>query len=127
VAIDYTALLGVTAGVPYTKLTYDKARDGGAVGTHSLVGEPIPVNAVPVAYAVYETTTIVQSDNPTNEVGTPDTGTLLDLVAGDMAKAGWITLAASAPQMADRPVDFYIVTNPITAGAFTLWIFYLPI
>jgi len=124
--LDYSALLGLTAGIQIAKADYDFARDGGAVGVIALPGDTIPIGAIAFHTIIQVTDAIVQSGSPDNPVGTWETAPLANLSAADY----WVNEDASpnnmAPQTATRPLVIIVTTQPITAGKFTVWVFYLP-
>lgn len=125
-AIDYSALLGLAAGIQVAKADYDFARDGGAQYAHACNSAIIPAGSIILGWATYTTIAITYATsgqlqfqlNASVVVAADDT-------LGNIT-VGWPNSATAKVLAQDLPIDAYISGSAITAGAATVWIFYLP-
>jgi hypothetical protein len=125
--IDYTALLGLAAGIQVAKADYDFARDGGAQYQKKCNSEIIPSGSILLGCAVYTTAAITfatagQLTFQLADVSLATASPTLGNIGAQLYNA-----AAAIVTNADRPIDATIVSSAITAGAATIWVFYLPI
>jgi hypothetical protein len=126
VAIDYSALLGLAAGIQVAKADYDFARDGGAVGRVPLHSEIIPTDSILLAFAAYFPTPMAFATNGVLNfyVGPDQIGYAQGGETNLMAD--WFTGALPMITTTDRPIEAAIVDDVCTAGKAQLWVFYLP-
>lgn len=125
-SINYTALLGLSAGIQVAKADYDFARDGGALAERPLASAIVPSGSVILGAAIYTSAAMVFNT----------TGNILvklgaAFVAGPHATLGYIRTVFwyDTPAIvtdADRALTAYISNDVCTAGAFDVWVFYLP-
>jgi hypothetical protein len=126
VAIDYTALLGLAEGIKVAKADYDFTRDGGAPGVFPVNSEILPAGSLVVGYIIL--TTVAFTFVPTGAmvfiVGQRQL--LAPSVALNYVRAVWPDAAQSVPLPGGWAVQAYIANAACTAGAATIWLFYLP-
>jgi len=126
VSIDYTALLGLTAGIQVAKGDYDAVRDGLAIGSHPTNTPVLPQGALILGMATH-----------TTEAFTYDGGAGAgDLYLGDVALGPWYdTLnrvdllwnsATNFPLVpADRAVTAVVYDFPVLTGKVDYFVLYI--
>ena len=125
-AIDYTALLGLTQGIQVAKADYDPARDGAGLGGHLMNSPAIPAGSVILGYSILTTeaftflTTggISFTIGPTAIIG-PDYNL-------DYIRTLWPYGAAAIILAGDYPVGAYVFNDLLLTGKCTIWVYYLP-
>jgi hypothetical protein len=125
-AIDYTALLGISAGIQVAKADYDFTRDGGALYNRPINSNVVPSGSIVLGYAIYTSlgltfatagTLSFTLNGITLAVALPTLGNMV---------AAWFTGIAAFVTTADRAIEGYVSGDAVTAGAATIWLFYLP-
>lgn len=125
-SIDINTLLGNTNGIQVAKADYDFARDGGALYNCPANSEIIPAGSIIIGYAIYTSTGLVFSTAGT--LGFTVAGVLVATApptVGNIIAALYTGVAAFVTTAA-RSIEAYISGSTITAGAATIWLFYLP-
>jgi hypothetical protein len=126
VAIDYTALLGLTSGVQVVKGDWDQARDGGTIGRGDPNAPAIPKDALVIGIIAHTTTAITFSTSGTVSVSV-ETGYPLTVSPGLDDIAQLYPTAVSQPVTTrEQSPRVDIVDSNVTTGAFEFWILYLP-
>lgn len=125
--VDINSLLGGNAGIQVAKADYDFARDGGALYNCPANSELIPAGSIIIGYAIYTSTGLAFSTAGTLSftVAGVTVGTALPTL-GNIVAALYTGVAAFVTTAA-RSIEAYISGSTITAGAATIWLFYLPI
>jgi hypothetical protein len=126
VSIDLSGLLGTQRAIRVARADYDFARDGGGVGYRSINGEIIPEGSLILGKETLTTTAITFAT--TGAIAPRIQGSSLgDVdVALNHRVSEWYTGDAALITTADVPILVWINNDAVTAGAFTLWVFYLP-
>jgi len=125
-AIDYTSLLGLSAGIQVVKGDYLDTRDGGTIGRADPSAPTLPVGSLVVGIIAHTTTGITFDGTGTISVGVEasyplDVSPTLDDITSLYPSA--VVQPATTREQAPR-ID--IVGANVTAGAFDFWILYLP-
>jgi hypothetical protein len=126
VSIDYTALLGLSAGIQVAKADYDFTRDGGAGGYPAINTDIIPAGSLILGYAVLTTTALTYagggglSFQANNQYLATPSATL------DYIVAAWFSGVLSVQPATGVPIVASISGGTVTAGAVKIWVFYLP-
>jgi hypothetical protein len=126
VSIDYSALLGLSAGILVAKGDYLDTRDGGTIGRADPSAPTLPVGALVVGIIAHTTTAITFSAPGTISVSV-ETGWPLDVspALDDISQLYPTTVSQPVTTRQQIPrID--IVGGNVTAGAFDFWILYLP-
>ena len=125
-AIDYTALLGLSRAIQVAKADYDFARDGGAIGVVSLNSETVPLGSIVLGGSIHVTDAMVFATTGvlavwlgTTQVGGPPAGP-------DETRSWWWYDLPAVVMDAARAITAFISNDICTAGKFTVWLYYLP-
>lgn len=119
----------------WRKFSYDYASEGGAAGAITLKGQDDNTEVIPNGSVILSTvksirTTLASGGSATLMLGiTDDTDAFIAATAFDnAAHVGTDTHATGLPQKvtADQSVIATIATADLTAGAFDLWVQYIP-
>jgi hypothetical protein len=127
VSLDVSALLATQRAIKVAKADYDFARDGGAGGIIAIATEAIPDGSFVVGYAIHTSAAFTFAGG----------GSFYFLIGSTLLAAPHATLdyiiaalmsgvAAVLPN-ADRGMAGYVAAGTVTAGAATIWVFYLPL
>lgn len=123
-------------GLSVVRADYSFAADGGAVGTIALLGATsIPSGAIVVGGLVEVTTALTSGGAATVAVQVEGAGDIV--AAAAVSGAPWSTTgrksvvpaftgATSVKTTAARDVSAVVATAALTAGAFTVYLFYIP-
>jgi hypothetical protein len=125
-AIDYSALLGLTAGLHVATVDYDFDRDGGAVGVHTMSGDVVPDGSLLIAFVTLTTKTMVYTGNGQGELRLGDAYITNPQDAAGEATRAWDAGNPATVVSGDKQPSFAVVTDVCTAGAFTAWLLYVP-
>ena len=125
-AIDYTALLGLSAGIPVAKADFDVARDGGALYEKSVETGIVPSGSIILASLVLTKTafTFVAGGYFAFRVNGLNVGLPSSTLGYQIL---WLPSAALALVTdKDTPVVGFVDTSACLTGVAQLWLFYLP-
>ena len=125
-SIDYTTLLGLTPGIQVAKADYSFARDGGATGYNSINAQIIPDGSLILGKTTL--TTVAITFATTGAIAPRIQGHSLGDVDPTLNErvTEWYTGDTAVVTTADVAPQVWINNSAITAGAFTLWVYYLP-
>ena len=125
-SLDIGALLATQRAIGVARADYDFVRDGGAVGPVPLQAEVIPAGSIILGTAIYTTVAFTYLDAGYHQVTvggqyvcdpSPTLGYLIVHWG-----VGYVPVVTSV----DRAIEATILDGDCTAGAFTVWVFYLP-
>lgn len=125
-SVDLTSLLQGQRAIKVARADYDFARDGAGPFSVPINSEVIPSGSIIVGYAVYTSTGLTFSGASSLEfILQGQVVAIADATLGRIAAALYTGVAAFITT-AERAIEGYISAAAATAGAATLWLFYLP-
>jgi len=127
VSLDLTALLAAQRAIKVARADYDFTRDGGATGQPDIQSELVPADSLVIGVAMWTSVALTFAGGGvlTFYVGPVTIGAP---IAGlNQMAAGWELAIAIPPMPADIPIRAAITVGTVTAGAVTVWVFYLPL
>lgn len=125
-AIDYSALLGLAAGIQVAKGDYDFARDGGAQYASNCKSAIIPAGSIILGALHYATIGFTYAATGYHHWQVMGADVAVQVKTLGQATFTFINAAAAIVTDVDRKIDCYISDSACTAGAGTIWVFYLP-
>jgi len=126
-AIDYTALLGLTAGIQVVKADFDWDRDGGALYEKAIQTGIIPAGSLILGSTCLTTTAFTFTAGGYFAFRMDGSNVGLPALAESVI-INWVpNNIASYRTTKDTPIIGFVDTSACLTGVAQLWLYYLPI
>ena len=125
-SLDINALLAAQRAIKVARADYDFARDGGVLYNTPINSELVPLDSILVGYVIYTSAAITSGGAAV--LSFTLNGAVVAIADNTLGRitAALYTGVAAPVTDAVRAIEGYISGAAITAGAATVWLFYLP-
>jgi hypothetical protein len=124
--LDIPSLPSANQVLRYAKASYDFDRDGGDPGLHSIPSQQVPASAMLAGHTIVRTVSLTSAGTSTiaPEVGSIQIGSPLD--SGDLVSLTFMgNDGGPTPSDGSYPIALMISGDALTAGAFTIYVWYV--